>query len=156
MTRYHPNAFDWTEKRISELRAMWTERKTASQIAEHFGHGLTRNAVLGKAHRIGLGNTRPRNTTAKALKRVRKPKVEKAPPNWTRPDHSHELPVEPVADVVYPGSKRVTFARLKPEHCRFPEGDPRLPDFRYCGCRQVPGLPYCQHHAEIAYYRRPA
>jgi GcrA cell cycle regulator len=47
----------WTDERIERLRAMWTEGKTASQIAEELG-GVSRNAVIGKAHRLGL-DSRP-------------------------------------------------------------------------------------------------
>jgi len=44
---------DWTEDRVSMLRDMWTDGKSASQIAEALG-GISRNAVIGKAHRLGL------------------------------------------------------------------------------------------------------
>jgi len=47
----------WTEERIERLKAMWTEGKTASQIADELG-GVSRNAVIGKAHRLGL-DSRP-------------------------------------------------------------------------------------------------
>jgi len=47
----------WTDERIERLRAMWTEGKTASQIADELG-GVSRNAVIGKAHRLGL-DSRP-------------------------------------------------------------------------------------------------
>jgi GcrA cell cycle regulator len=43
----------WTEERIDRLKSMWTEGATASQIAEELG-GVSRNAVIGKAHRLGL------------------------------------------------------------------------------------------------------
>jgi len=43
----------WTEERIERLKAMWTEGATASQIADELG-GVSRNAVIGKAHRLGL------------------------------------------------------------------------------------------------------
>src|SRR6188474_2519756 len=43
----------WTDERIERLKAMWTKGSTASQIAEELG-GVSRNAVIGKAHRLGL------------------------------------------------------------------------------------------------------
>lgn len=48
------------------------------------------------------------------------------------------------------GTQQVTFAQLEPHHCRFPFGDPRQPDFRFCGCRRVLQKPYCEAHVAIA------
>lgn len=48
----------WTDERIDQLRTMWDKGMSASQIAEQLGGGITRNAVIGKAHRLGL-NSRP-------------------------------------------------------------------------------------------------
>ncbi len=44
----------WTDERIDQLRTMWDKGMSASQIAEQLGGGITRNAVIGKAHRLGL------------------------------------------------------------------------------------------------------
>ena len=52
----------WTDDRVEILKKMWGEGKSASQIAKELG-GVTRNAVIGKVHRLGLSN---RATTAKA------------------------------------------------------------------------------------------
>jgi GcrA cell cycle regulator len=40
---------------------------------------------------------------------------------------------------------------LRESMCRWPMGDPTAADFRFCGCRTIPGLPYCTHHAQVAY-----
>ena len=45
----------WTEDRVEKLKSMWTEGNSASQIAKELG-GVTRNAVIGKVHRLGLSN----------------------------------------------------------------------------------------------------
>lgn len=55
---------------------------------------------------------------------------------------------EPVALSV---SQRVTIMDLRESMCRWPLGDPTTPEFRFCGARSITGLPYCTHHAEIAY-----
>ena len=55
---------------------------------------------------------------------------------------------EPVALAV---SQRVTIMDLRESMCRWPLGDPTTPEFRFCGARSITGLPYCTHHAEIAY-----
>jgi GcrA cell cycle regulator len=63
----------WTDERVDLLKTMWGEGKSASQIAKELG-GVTRNAVIGKVHRLGLSN---RTTPAKA--REAAPAKEKAP-----------------------------------------------------------------------------
>jgi GcrA cell cycle regulator len=57
----------------------------------------------------------------------------------------------PPEDVVIPFSERVTIMDLREYMCRWPMGDPTRPDFRFCGARAQTGLPYCSHHARIAY-----
>lgn len=64
----------WTDDRIELLRRLWLQGQTASQIAEQLGAGVTRNAVIGKAHRLGLSG---RPTPVKEMKPVapRRPPV---------------------------------------------------------------------------------
>ena len=74
----------WTDERIERLKSMWTEGATASQIAEDLG-GVSRNAVIGKAHRLGL-ESRPSPVKAgeeKNKKAAAKPSA--APPKTPRP-----------------------------------------------------------------------
>ena len=93
----------WTEERIERLKAMWTKGATASQIAEELG-GVSRNAVIGKAHRLGLesrpspvkpGEEKEKKAPAKAsaAPRTAKPAAPKAPPP------AAAAPREPLADV---------------------------------------------------------
>lgn len=48
-------------------------------------------------------------------------------------------------------SQAVTINELQPHHCLYPSGDPRLSDFRYCGCTKLEGRPYCAEHCQIAF-----
>jgi GcrA cell cycle regulator len=48
-------------------------------------------------------------------------------------------------------SQRVTLMELRESMCRWPMGDPTTPEFRFCGARAVTALPYCAHHAQVAY-----
>ena len=57
----------------------------------------------------------------------------------------------PQTDMGVPGSEGVTIMELREGMCRWPLGDPTTPAFRYCGAGAVEGLPYCPHHAQIAY-----
>ena len=54
-------------------------------------------------------------------------------------------------DMAVPVSERVTIMDLRESMCRWPMGDPTKPEFRFCGARSITGLPYCTHHARIAY-----
>ena len=158
----------WTDERVELLKKLWGDGLSASQIAAEIGGGVTRNAVIGKVHRLGLsgrGKTkaapaqRPRKTTQApsapapiAAAPVRAtPIIAPAPP-------SLELDPEPVAataalddDMGVPLSERVTIMDLRESMCRWPMGDPTKPEFRFCGARSVTGLPYCRHHSRIAY-----
>jgi len=51
---YNKHGAFWTKRRLAQLRALWRTRKSAAQIAKHIGDGCTRNAVIGKAYRLGL------------------------------------------------------------------------------------------------------
>src|SRR5436190_15392589 len=74
----------WTEERIERLRAMWTKGATASQIADELG-GVSRNAVIGKAHRLGLESrpspVKPGEEKEKKAKPAPAPKAAKQAPS---------------------------------------------------------------------------
>ena len=65
----------WTEERIKELRQLWSEGQSASKIAERLG-GVTRNAVIGKIHRLGLSN-RSENSENKYFLRLEDQEIQK-------------------------------------------------------------------------------
>jgi GcrA cell cycle regulator len=67
--------------------------------------------------------------------------------------HPLSQPAEtsPAQAVVVPRSAGVTIMELREAMCRFPLGDPTTPEFRFCGTQASTGLPYCAHHAQIAY-----
>jgi GcrA cell cycle regulator len=157
----------WTEERIELLTKLWTEGLSASQIAAELGEGVSRNAVLGKAHRLGLAqseglgasSTRPRkptrppeppSTSEPPGQQVPAPVPRTAKTANQQPTRQPEVTAAPV-QVVVPRSEGVTIMELRESVCRWPLGDPTTPEFRYCGARAAEGLPYCSHHAQIAY-----
>ena len=92
----------WTDERIDQLKAMWEKGLTASQIADELG-GVSRNAVIGKAHRLGL-QSRPSpvkpNETPKKAAPVRKPAPETEAPKPAAPlQHSAPAPARPAPSV---------------------------------------------------------
>jgi GcrA cell cycle regulator len=157
----------WTDERVELLKKLWNDGLSASQIAAEIGN-ITRNAVIGKVHRLGLsGRARPQSV---AQPRARKAPAARptgaSPPNHglhTRgatalaslPQRMAEAAPEAAPqvnpDVVVPFSERVTIMELKESMCRWPLGDPTTAEFRYCGSRSEVGTPYCQYHCRIAY-----
>jgi GcrA cell cycle regulator len=161
----------WTEQQIQTLKKMWGHGYSASDIAKNLGGGMTRNAVIGKAHRlklsVGPGVAAPPRTMAEAPSKVggsvlstitkvaRKramlrplPSVPGTDPALPRPAIREATP-RPVE--VPKRSEGIAVLKAGERHCRWPIGDPRSPDFRFCGCAAVEGLPYCAEHARVAY-----
>jgi GcrA cell cycle regulator len=100
----------WTDERVETLKAMWTEGKSASQIAKELG-GVTRNAVIGKVHRLGLSNRvggvdRPEDEHLAA-----EPQAEEPAPEPVRPEAAD--PARPAA-APRPTGKEPAVARPKP------------------------------------------
>lgn len=130
----------WTDDRVALLKRLWGEGKTAAEIAKELG-GVTRNAVIGKAHRLKLSN------------RVSPIQQNKKPATKTAPAAPKKLQVntQPVA-LTSPGDrKKIDLVDLGYGQCRWPIGDPQEDDFGFCGDRALSGLPYCMEHAKLAY-----
>jgi GcrA cell cycle regulator len=151
----------WTDERVDVLRRLWDEGLSASQIAAQLG-GVTRNAVIGKVHRLGLsGRVKAADSPGNGRKKPAIREVEAdnvvelaaaadpvASPNPLFPETNAVVAAQSAPLAV---SKRVTIMDLRESMCRWPLGDPTSPEFHYCGDRSITGLPYCTHHAEIAY-----
>jgi GcrA cell cycle regulator len=160
----------WTEDRVDLLKKLWTDGLSASQIAGELG-GVTRNAVIGKVHRLGLsGRAKSPSSSAVAVAaRPRKATPPRPANSFNAASHVRgavalapqvrqqpEARLEPRAElvdpeVVVPFSERVTIMELKENMCRWPMGDPTQADFRFCGMKTDTGVPYCSHHCRIAY-----
>ena len=156
-------ATGWSDDRVELLTKLWGEGLSASQIAAALGGGVTRNAVIGKVHRLGLsGRAKP---GAASAPRPAKPRpvgpvgpvadaartlVAREPEPAARPGQPIDLRWADEAAAI-PESKRVSILELRDSMCRWPIGDPSKPDFGFCGGRAVAGLPYCGHHCRIAY-----
>ncbi len=86
----------WTEERVEILKKMWAEGQSASQIAKELG-GVTRNAVIGKVHRLGLSNRASGGATAKSTAEKPKAKPAKAKPSAKaeKPKAAEKAPAEP-------------------------------------------------------------
>ena len=150
----------WTAERVELLRKLWAEGLSASQIAGRLGE-VTRNAVIGKVHRLQLARrSGPQyRTSSHGLPRGRRVERRTACPVAAKPLRSAPAPRRisaPVlalatADLVL-GSLGLGLLDLTPTTCRWPHGDPRRDFEGFCGHEAVG--PYCAGHARLAY--RPA
>jgi GcrA cell cycle regulator len=152
----------WNDERVDALKKLWADGLSASQIAGRLG-GVTRNAVIGKVHRLGLAGRAttsrmksPRSSrvraahAAKRMMRARQPAVGNSP---LRNLYLGETePYVPAAEeLVIPLNERKYIQTLTESCCRWPIGDPQQPDFHFCGKKKIPGLPYCEVHARRAF-----
>ncbi|MEL6467565.1 MAG: GcrA family cell cycle regulator [Pseudomonadota bacterium] len=109
----------WTDERVELLKKMWGEGQSASQIAKELG-GVTRNAVIGKVHRLGLSNRAGGGSSASTAKADAKPKAAPKAKAEPKPQPKTEPAVKPVAA---PETKAVVPARKQ----IIPAGQPLPP-----------------------------
>jgi GcrA cell cycle regulator len=154
----------WTDERVESLKKLWMDGLSASQIAAELGQGITRNAVIGKVHRLGLSGREKSSSTAHPartrVKQAARPAALRNPPPLisrgntalaTAPRTYAPPAPRPVEEVVVPISERVTLLELKEAMCRWPLGDPTTTEFRFCGLKTPDASTYCPYHARIAY-----
>ena len=153
----------WTDDRVDTLKKLWTEGLSASQIAKELG-GVSRNAVIGKVHRLGL-ESRQKATKdgeeasetiasstaveeeaeapAEASEPVSAPTIQAA--NDSAPSQDLE------DEVVIPIPLKLKLTELTERTCKWPIGDPMHDDFHFCGHEADEGRPYCEYHSTLAF-----
>ena len=174
---------NWTDERVERLKKLWSEGLSASQIAAQLG-GVSRNAVIGKVHRLNLPGRAKAGGSASANRPASKRPAPAAPraPSFAGRDTARPAArtvganalkedqdvnvAEPVkytasGSVVVPISRRLSLTDLTERTCKWPVGDPLKDDFHFCGCDAQDASPYCKYHAKLAYQpvherRRPA
>jgi GcrA cell cycle regulator len=152
----------WTEERVEALKKLWLGGFSASQIAGELG-GVSRNAVIGKVHRLKLaGRAKSPTPAAPKPRKVAAPRPHHAAPR-TAVRGNTALAITPVVqmqpavvvvpeEVVIPFSQRVSIMELREGMCKWPMGDPQESEFRYCGMRkEEAGKPYCTYHCARAF-----
>ncbi|WP_029041624.1 GcrA family cell cycle regulator [Cucumibacter marinus] len=172
----------WTDERVELLKKLWMEGLSASQIAAELGEGVTRNAVIGKVHRLKLsGRAKPASTASRA----RKPRASNPAPRRpsgassssaasaiakrrqmtsapmigaTALKYDAETDAETLAvadtsaELYIEPEKRVDLMGLNEHTCKWPIGDPMSEDFYFCGRHSDEGRPYCEFHSRRAYH----
>ncbi len=169
----------WTDAKIATLRILWARGESATFIAETFGD-MTRNAVIGKVHRLGLPYRKTQmRARCSQVAWARKDERERAA-KWKSARREATVDIKPnpakkpvpVAEVVWRSSEtpagalkamasimretetpsgRIGLLDLKEWHCRWPIGDVFDEDFHFCGERKMSGVSFCKEHARIVF-----
>ncbi len=169
----------WTDERVEILKTLWAEGLSASQIAAQLG-GISRNAVIGKVHRLKLSSrgravpppSRQKKPTREAPAAERPAARESSPARNAAPQPKTATPVigatalKPRAEteaevlaemppessaVVVPISRRLALTELTERTCKWPIGDPLSEDFHFCGNDAGDSGPYCSYHSRMAF-----
>jgi GcrA cell cycle regulator len=143
----------WTDERVEVLKKLWLDGHSASQIAKQLG-GVTRNAVIGKVHRLGLsGRATPSQPARSTFKAPRPARPAPSSPNIQRRVAERHVAAAPAVRtepyVESPGT--ATVLTLGAHMCKWPIGDPATDEFTFCGRRASDDGPYCVEHARLAY-----
>ena len=147
----------WTDERVELLKKLWQDGLSASQIAAELG-GVTRNAVIGKVHRLGLSGRGQPTSSIKRQRRTHSPGIRRVAaddhcrqPRPQRREHLPEAEIRPRRNVVVPIARKLSIFQLTERTCKWPIGDPGGDDFHFCGHDSLDNLPYCEYHAGVAY-----
>ena len=154
----------WTNERTELLKQLWADGVSAGQIAIRL-RDVSRNAVIGKARRLGLAGraTTSRIRTARprskiALLPAHSPKAQAQQSRFGNLPLKKALAtgtvvrLPPILPELFPGpDSPVGIGQLKDCMCAWPIGDPTKKDFRFCGRPRTLVTPYCEHHAAVAY-----
>jgi GcrA cell cycle regulator len=158
---------NWTDERVELLRKLWSEGLSASQIAAQLG-SVTRNAVIGKVHRLKLSSrgrataspSRPKKSASSGTRSASRPaSVTRSVTTIGATALQTQFDAEPVAryqlrpveNVVVPISRRLQLVQLSERTCKWPNGDPMTEEFSFCGNDTAETGPYCTYHSRIAF-----
>ena len=130
----------WTPEIVEKLKAMWEDGASGAEIGRMIGY--SRNAVLGKIHRLGLSEAGRQGVSRK--KKIRHiPGIKAGRTSFRKTINYKPLPVpknEPVKPLM------LDLEGLTRHQCRWPYGE--APEIKFCGCATVGGGSYCSHHRD--------
>lgn len=143
----------WTEQNVQMLRKYWAEGLSASQIARNLG-GMTRNAVIGKVHRLGLaGRATPSRPVTQRVTAPR-PRAVPAKPKLPRlvSENRPVVVIPEIEPLRNEDGKLFTVETIKSTQCRYGIGDPADAGFGFCGHHVAKkDTPWCLGHRQIVY-----
>ena len=142
----------WTDDRVEVLKKLWADGLSASQIARELGD-VTRNAVIGKVHRLGLaGRASPTKPKSRLRHRDHDSYSDSSYPGSSRSRLNDAIePLVMPEPAVTADGEPINILSLSEKICKWPIGEPGDEDFRFCGNNKVNGSPYCTEHTKVAY-----
>ncbi len=135
----------WTEDKVKKLRDLWGKGNTASQIAEIIG-GVSRNAVIGKAHRLNLSikiKTRSSIQSQRVLNAEKNPQIKLK----GRKEKLKTL----LLDKNFEAARNLSLEELNEDTCKYMEANPNEKDASFCGRKTVEKFSYCPLHLMIVF-----
>jgi len=132
----------WTEEKVEKLKNLWGKDNTASQIAEIIG-GISRNAVIGKAHRLNLSAIIKRPKVSSKNSRG----IEKNFEKKTRKLKFRSL----LLDKNFEPAKNLSLEELTDNTCKYMEGHPDEISSSFCGRKTVEKFSYCPLHLIVVF-----
>ena len=135
----------WNQQKVDDLKKLWNEGVATSRIGEQLG--FTKNAVIGKAFRLGLERRQNSRKKTTQSHQVSSATMYRESISSTQPSVKKE-----------PTRRREKFSFKKSivgtgnfKSCQWPIGDPQEKDFHFCEADTLTGKPYCQDHCDVAY-----
>ena len=138
----------WDDNNVSKLRELWDQGLPTAQIGKLLG--FTKNAVVGKAHRIGL-ERRPSPIRRTAVKPDRKKARSPIIPKLNFEIEKKEEKDHPVIQQNFQPLVKNLITKNVKRGCEWPEGHPDESDFKFCGKERFEDKPYCINHCAVAY-----
>jgi|TARA_B110001452_G_scaffold154120_1_gene128250 GcrA cell cycle regulator len=136
----------WNEEKVSKLKELWGKGNTASQIAEIIG-GISRNAVIGKAHRLNLSSKIKTRNTSSSQSFNSSPEENSFKQRQGRKSKFKSLLIE--KDFEPENPKKLE--ELDESSCKWPIGHPEEESFYFCGRNSLKDFSYCKLHLLYAY-----
>ena len=136
----------WTSEKVEKLKELWSKGHTASQIAEKLGD-TTRNAVIGKAHRLNLEARAPSKQSNISRSRDNKQVVKRSGAPMSRKAKFQSI----LLDKNFEPENPKSLEELTEETCKWPIGHPNEEKFYFCGRKPESDFPYCKLHVLYAF-----